>query len=167
MKYFPIIFLVMVGCVKVEPVPQSTPLPYRDPFNIEDLTEEDLNDPGLIIPPSEGADRVPFVLLFDLHNIEREMYGSPKLKSDPALNKYAQDWAEKMASTGRLTHSSLSYSGYRVKGENIAAGQQTEMEVHGSWMRSSGHKNNILKRDYTHVGFGRSGNYWCACFGGR
>ena len=37
-------------------------------------------------------------------------------------------------------------------GENIAYGQQSYDDVFSAWMNSEGHKNNILKEDYTKMG---------------
>lgn len=39
-------------------------------------------------------------------------------------------------------------------GENIAAGQRSPGEVMGSWMNSTGHKNNILNKGYSTIGIG-------------
>jgi uncharacterized protein YkwD len=39
-------------------------------------------------------------------------------------------------------------------GENVAFGQPSAREVLKSWMRSSGHRRNILEADYTELGTG-------------
>ena len=39
-------------------------------------------------------------------------------------------------------------------GENIAKGQTSPAEVMGSWMNSTGHRNNILNKAYTRIGIG-------------
>jgi len=106
-----------------------------------------------------------------LHNRERAQRNMPQLQYDDALEKYAQQHAKYMASRRRLKHSSLDYD-YRMRGENIAMGQRTEEEVLNSWMRSRGHRANILNGRFTHAGFGcaqvEGGDlYWCACFGGN
>ena len=57
-------------------------------------------------------------------------------------------------------------------GENIAAGQRTPEEVMDSWMHSEGHKANILRGLFNHIGIGYVesdrgyGNYWCQNFTG-
>lgn len=43
---------------------------------------------------------------------------------------------------------------YRYAGENIAAGQRTPPETMDGWMNSPGHKANILKPEFTHIGVG-------------
>jgi len=51
---------------------------------------------------------------------------------------------------------------YRRAGENIARGQPTPEDVHRSWMNSTGHRRNILDRDYGRIGVG-----YVACDGPR
>lgn len=106
-----------------------------------------------------------------IHNKERGQRNIPQLMLDDNLEKFAQKHAEWMASRGSLQHSSLNLS-YRYRGENIAYNQKTEETVTKDWMKSSGHRQNILNRKFTHVGFGcaktENGNpYWCAVFGGN
>jgi uncharacterized protein YkwD len=55
-------------------------------------------------------------------------------------------------------------------GENIACGQRSAAEVVEGWMNSPGHRANILKPDFTHIGVGyatggRAGTYWTQLFG--
>ena len=45
-------------------------------------------------------------------------------------------------------------SGYSAWGENIARGQQTPAAVMASWMGSQGHRENILRAIFTHMGVG-------------
>jgi uncharacterized protein YkwD len=64
------------------------------------------------------------------------------------------------------------YTGrFRGLGENIAYGQHTPALVTEAWMNSDGHRQNILKTDYTHIGVGlaldgRGVLYWCQLFYG-
>lgn len=58
----------------------------------------------------------------------------------------------------------------RTIGENIACGQRSAAEVVEGWMNSPGHRANILKPDFTHIGVGfvgggRTGTYWTQLFG--
>jgi len=41
---------------------------------------------------------------------------------------------------------------YRYAGENLAAGQRTPAEVVRGWMNSPGHRDNMLRREYGHLG---------------
>jgi len=54
------------------------------------------------------------------------------------------------------------------RGENIAAGQADPDEVITGWMNSTGHRENILKANYTSVGVGcfnyKGINFWVQCF---
>lgn len=106
-----------------------------------------------------------------LHNEARVKVGIKELQIDLDLDDKAQKHVEWMASRNSLQHSSLK-GDYRMMGENIAAGQQDEKEVVGDWMRSSGHRRNILNNRFLYVGFGyaqsQSGTpYWCSMFGGN
>ena len=103
------------------------------------------------------------------HNTQR----SQPLQEDASLNAVAQRHAEWMAANKRLQHQSLNgiMQKWRAGGENIACGQCTEKEVMGCWMKSPGHRANILNRTFTHAGFGiavaKDGTvYWCVDFGG-
>jgi uncharacterized protein YkwD len=53
-------------------------------------------------------------------------------------------------------------AGYQwlVYGENIANGYKNEEEVIRGWIASPGHCKNIMNKDYTEMGIGRSGTYW-------
>jgi len=60
---------------------------------------------------------------------------------------------------------------HRSIGENIACGQRSPAEVVDGWMNSPGHRANILKPDFTHIGIGfagggPAGTYWTQLFGG-
>jgi uncharacterized protein YkwD len=50
-------------------------------------------------------------------------------------------------------------------GENIAKGQSTPAQVMRDWMKSDGHRKNILSTDFTEVGIGVYGNRWVQHFG--
>lgn len=110
--------------------------------------------------------------LLKSHNYARGSVG--ELKVSPVLDKYAQEWAESMASRNRMTHGNfidrVQWSG-GTTGENIAKGTINVDQVMRMWMDSSGHRHNIMKEDFKFVGFGVaiSSNgvvYWCTDFGG-
>lgn len=112
------------------------------------------------------------------HNQHRALAGKPLLALNDKLTIAAQKHAEWM-SKHRLSHTGASWSqpwdraeaeGYRYSqcGENIAYGQETVDEVMKGWMKSRGHKANILGK-YQEVGFGvvmdDDGTiWWCALF---
>ena len=112
-------------------------------------------------------------ILLKLHNEQRELKGRSAFVLDPYLCQYAQKHAEWMAHHHNLQHSNVSVliGKYSAAGENIAWNQPTEKKVVEDWMKSSGHRANIMNRNFTKVGFGiaRTSNgepYWCTCFGG-
>ncbi|MBO1915365.1 hypothetical protein J4G37_62370, partial [Microvirga sp. 3-52] len=82
-----------------------------------------------------------------------------------------------MSSKGYFSHTSPTYGSpfdqmkqfgvsYSAAGENIAMGQRTPAEVVKAWMDSPGHRENILKPGFTHIGIGydSNGNYWTQQF---
>ena len=53
---------------------------------------------------------------------------------------------------------------YRTAGENIAQGQRTPGEVMDAWMKSPGHRENILKAEYDSIGVGEVNKTWTQMF---
>ena len=98
-----------------------------------------------------------------LVNIERKKAGVKALKTGKAGNNAAQLRAveiEKSFSHNRPDGSScftvadefnINSSAF---GENIAAGHKTPEKVVEEWMKSPGHRKNILSPSYTHIGVG-------------
>lgn len=94
-----------------------------------------------------------------LINQSRQAYGLHHLGDDVAVRIKAQSWADHLASKGRLSHSSLS-SGLDVVpwvavAENVGYGSSIR-SVHDQFMRSSGHRGNILDRRWDRVGTGHA-----------
>ena len=107
-----------------------------------------------------------------LVNAERSKAGLQPLTLSDKLTNIAYTKAKDMADKGYFSHESPTYGSpfdmlkqfgvsYSYAGENIAAGQKTAEEVMNSWMNSSGHKANILNKNYTQIGVGfyRGGQY--------
>ena len=97
------------------------------------------------------------------------------LKRDANLEKSAKIRAEEMAKTGKFSHTRPNgksgitlIQGNLHKGENIAKGQRTCAAVVTAWYNSTGHRNNMLKKQYTKTGIaGYSYNgviYWVQLF---
>lgn len=110
-----------------------------------------------------------------LVNQQRDKAGLPNLDRDKKLQKAAQRHNEQMDGTGCFDHACggegdlgarLENVGYLVGGlsrwaygENIAWGmrdQGTPRSIVGAWMNSSGHRANILSRDFREIGVGFS-----------
>jgi hypothetical protein len=119
-------------------------------------TLDDTPSPPIVKPEIKDSP------LLKLHNSERKS----KLEIDDDLAKFAQSWAERMEKRKKMVHSNLDFPGeWNTKGENIANGYESEEDVFDGWMHSKGHRQNIKNESFTHIGIGRSGNYWCVCFG--
>ncbi|MFE7835762.1 CAP domain-containing protein [Streptomyces sp. NPDC057474] len=117
-----------------------------------------------------------------LTNAERAGAGLPPLSPDPLLTNAAQAHSTDMVARAFYAHTSpdggepwhraaAAGSTRRSIGENIACGQRSAAEVVLGWMNSPGHRANILKPGFTHIGIGfagggAAGTYWTQLFGG-
>lgn len=143
-------------------------------------------NPSLIYPndkvnvPNIDATKNVETSVLTIVNQERQKAGLKPLQMDWELQRVARTKACDMATTGYFSHQSPDYGSpfemmkqygisYRTAGENIAKGQRTPSEVMQSWMNSSGHRANILKGDFTHIGVGycHQGNHWVQMFIGK
>jgi uncharacterized protein YkwD len=115
-------------------------------------------------------------------NAQRAAAGVPPLAACPALDRAAQAHSQDQAAHRQMSHvgsdgssyldraARAGYRGWNALGENVAAGYPTVPSVMDGWMHSSGHRENILSRSYTHLGQGYalSSNgtaYWTEDFG--
>jgi uncharacterized YkwD family protein len=115
-----------------------------------------------------------------LVNEERKKQGLNELILNHTLNGVATKKAEDMRDNNYFSHQSPQYGSpfemlqrfgvhYSSAGENIAAGQKTAQNVMTDWMNSSGHRANILNKNYTELGVGyveggTYGTYWVQLF---
>ena len=99
----------------------------------------------------------------DSVNYHRAQAGRRAVVVDARLTAAAQGHSDHMARERIMTHIGagwtdggmrISNSGYRWRtwGENVAAGQTTSAEVVAAWMRSPGHRANILRDGVVHIG---------------
>ena len=117
-----------------------------------------------------------------LTNQKRRNRGLDPLSGDNLLHQAAQGHADDMDAVGRyLKHDSsdgrsaadrideVNYD-WRAIRENVAMGQRTTKEVIRAWMKSPGHRKNILSEDISEIGIGfavddRNGTtYWVQKF---
>jgi len=106
-----------------------------------------------------------------LVNEERKKVGIAPLEMDRELLSAAKTRAKELET--RFSHTrpdgSSCYSvSPKVRGENIAYGQQTPQKVMDSWMNSPSHRENILNPKFKSIGIGyHKGNhpYWVQLFG--
>ncbi len=127
-----------------------------------------------------------------LTNKERKKRKLSPLKYDEKLTYAARYHAKDMAKENYFDHDSHdrknkrlkkscdiferigAFANYNYLAENISAGQQTPDEVVKAWMKSPGHKKNILNKNMTLLGVGfyenkdsEYGIYWVQNFGGN
>ncbi|MCQ6245817.1 CAP domain-containing protein [Streptomyces malaysiensis] len=116
-----------------------------------------------------------------LTNAERAAARLTPLAQDPRLAAAAQAHSDDMVARDFYSHTGpeghqpwdrarAAGATHRGIGENIACGQRSPAEVVRGWMDSPGHRANILKPDFTHIGVGhatgsRAGTYWTQVFG--
>ena len=90
-------------------------------------------------------------------NADRVANGRAKLVDYSPADAKAQAWAEKLARDGRLSHSTLRdgypSSGWCRLGENVGMGPTT-VSIQAAFMKSSGHRANILDARFDHFGTG-------------
>lgn len=115
--------------------------------------------------------------LIDLHNAarKRNIWFSARsvLLKDAQLCSYAAQHANAMATAKKLTHSSMKELlalGFSRVGENIAVNNRAAEAVMALWLKSAGHRQNILNRAFNRIGAGAAESkngrvYWCVCFG--
>jgi uncharacterized protein YkwD len=122
--------------------------------------------------------------MLDLVNEERTRESLAPVTWCPALARSATDHSQDMALKNYFEHESLDgrevadrakSQGYdfQTVGENIAVGQRDVAEVMQGWMKSPGHRENILRPQFTHLGSGvatgdfkgQESIYWTQNFG--
>ncbi len=133
----------------------------------------------VIISKNQTAEEAAFAAeVVKLVNEERAAYGLSALSQDAGIQAAAQirsyEQVELFSHTrpnGSSCFTVLSENGisYRGAGENIAYGQKTPAQVVEAWMNSSGHRANILSKNFTKIGVGcyKSNNgtiYWTQLF---
>ncbi|GAB3480826.1 CAP domain-containing protein [Amycolatopsis cihanbeyliensis] len=136
-------------------------------------------------PAQDSSRREPTALRDDsltgqvvaLVNEERGKAGCGPVESDDRLAAAAQGHSEDMAARDYFSHTTpegvtfdqrIRRAGYPKPGaENIAMGARSAGKVMSMWMKSPGHRKNILNcaLDTIGVGLERSGWYWTQNFG--
>jgi len=115
-----------------------------------------------------------------LVNAERGKRGLSSLKNSSVAEQAASIRAKEISGkfshtrpNGKKFHTVITDMGYRSKyrGENLARGQASPQQVVDDWMDSTGHRENILDADFTHIGVacyyiddGSYYNYWVQIF---
>ena len=111
------------------------------------------------------------VALVILMNASRADAHVPGFAEDPALSTRAQARAEMLCATRQFSHDGYQFAfnglRYSRQGENLAMGHQDPKAIHAQLMGSSGHRANILKREFGAVGVGHACNITVELFGGK
>jgi len=126
-------------------------------------------------PPAEVVGRV-----VEAHNAERARRGLAPMAVSPELEAAAVAHARDMADRRKMAHKGgdgsspfdrMERQGYvfRSAAENVAYGFDDVDAVMSGWIRSPGHRRNILG-PYAEIGVGRAtardgASYWCVTFG--
>ena len=103
--------------------------------------------------------------LFDLTNAARVRHGRSILRWDDAISETARKHSLDMAINDYFSHDNLQglspfdrmkedHIKFRRAGENLAYGQSSSIFAHEGLMNSKGHRENILIKDYSHLGIG-------------
>lgn len=102
-------------------------------------------------------------------NGERSARDLRTLARTACLTRMARAQAARMARRGELFHQNLGTvqrrCGVGWVGENVAYGYPNGRATVSAWMRSDGHRANILRPQFRQVGYGavlRNGRWWVA-----
>jgi uncharacterized protein YkwD len=109
-----------------------------------------------------------------LVNEERAKAGIAPLEMDPSLMRSCDIRADELTvkfshdrPNGESCFSVIEFAS-QAAGENIAYGQPDAKSVMDTWMKSTGHQNNILNPNFTHIGVGyiskNNTAYWVQLF---
>ena len=154
-----------VGCVQVvvtgDGKENKVSVQMQSPLTAQEVKPPKIAAQSQSIEQMEAATR-------NLVNAERKKQGLPPLKHNEALTKIARNYSRRMRQEDFFSHydpkgksvsdrvrgANLSY---RMVGENLAmnvnAPDPIEIAVSG-WMKSKGHRENILRKEFTETGLG-------------
>ncbi len=95
--------------------------------------------------------------ILDATNAHRVSQGKAPLQTNPRVDKLAQNWSVKQAAAKKMSHNPKVKTqlpvGWQRWGENVAAGYQV-VTVTPAWINSTGHRQNIERTEFTHIGIG-------------
>jgi uncharacterized protein YkwD len=106
-----------------------------------------------------------------LVNAKRRSMGCPELKWDSRVAAVAWDHSADMVSRHFFSHTNPDKKGpserlqesnllYSSAAENLARRAKTGQEAFDAWLRSPGHRRNMLDKRFTRHGVGRVGDRW-------
>jgi uncharacterized protein YkwD len=124
------------------------------------------------VAPAAGSVAVVRAAVLCLHNRERAERGLPLLREHAKLRQAAEGHSDDMVAGSYFSHDApdgddmvdrILRTGYArgaggwSLGENIGYGTgdlATAAQIHRAWMRSPGHRANILRRQFREIGIG-------------
>lgn len=133
----------------------------------------------LWVAPTSGSAPNPVTVyqkqVFSATNQQRAKHDRPKFRKQTCVQRFAVKQAKKMARQERMFHQDLSpilrSCGLDRVGENVAFGFPLGPLVVTAWMHSTGHRRNILNREYRLLGVGarksKNGVWYAAQVFGR
>ena len=142
------------------------PRPTRTTPTKTETTEPRPSDPATSEPPvSGGGTNAQEREVLNYTNQIREQQGCGPLRLNSALVDAAGKHASDMVRRHYMDHTNpdgqdpgdrMAAAGYRGSGwgENIAAGYDSAQKVVAAWMKSEGHRKNILNCRFTSIGIG-------------
>ncbi|WP_328475400.1 CAP domain-containing protein [Actinoplanes sp. NBC_00393] len=114
--------------------------------------------------PAKVSETVLQTEINRLINVQRTSHGCAALKVDAKLTTAARGHSAWMAQTGKFSHAGRGGSNFAVRSkaagyarpsaENIAWGYRSAEQVVSGWMKSPGHRTNILNCKSKTVGVG-------------
>lgn len=126
-------------------------------------TESDTSPSTIpLTPVGRKATEIDTGELLDITNKERADNGLKSLVLNESLNQSATNKCNDMVANNYFSHNRPNGEepwvfikvDYTQAGENLAEGYYSARQVHREWMNSPTHKENILNKNYDHVGFG-------------
>ncbi|MEV6674663.1 CAP domain-containing protein [Streptomyces sp. NPDC051162] len=163
----------------IDPGSEAHTLPATVPGTAAaDLPAADPGDPDTATE-AVSLQAAPVAQILALVNQERAKVGARPLAPSPRLASLAQSFSDDMARRGFFAHTdpdgrtpwdrAAGRGIGNLGGENIARGQPDPRAVMEAWMNSTGHRANILNREYRTLGIGvhpgAGGPWWTQDFG--
>ncbi|CAG8791985.1 17843_t:CDS:2, partial [Cetraspora pellucida] len=109
-----------------------------------------------------AKDQIDINLLFKLTNNERTKNGAKKLILNEQLVEAAQKYAEYLANKKIYDH--IPSARKKIPGiiwaENLGREYENEEEAIKGWMKSTGHRENMLDKDHVYFGAGFAKDTW-------
>lgn len=113
--------------------------------------------------------------VFELVNITRRWHQLPVFEWHEEVADVARGHSTDMLTNQYFDHHSTQYGDlgerlehgqvkYRVAGENIAWNYVDAPDAHEGWLNSEGHRKNVLKEEFTHLGVGVVEKYYTQNF---